>query len=737
MRKSGLYINKVWLFLVGCLMTVTAEVHSQTAEAGKMSAFVRKALKESMCEQPATRGRNAQTVQRRLLAFVKVRDGQSLLKKYDSQVYAQWGDIYIASIPLSNLAALSAEAQVERIEAKASAHQLLDTATIVINALPVYETTPVHQAYTGEGVVVGLMDIGFDLTHPNFYDREITHTRIGAIWDQLSKDTLGRTLPVGREYIGAEAVLAHERSTDGEIQTHGTHTLGIAAGTGHTTPYRGVAFDSDICLVSNIEESDTAYFEPGDKYIHTNALDALGFKYLFDYAERQSKPCVASFSEGYPPYFDEDESLYATVLDSLIGPGRIIVASAGNEGLVNSYVEKQPETKEAGAFILCYEDEAEYRIKGQSEAWLHLYRYGDELREPTAPTDTLTIELGALPYETEVTDSLICSGDTLTLALYRRKSVYQPDDVWFITLQGNLPLYQLSPLALTVEGDHHAELFGHSSAAFRTCYKDSRWQDAKAGHNIIAPSSFKSVISVGATSYRAAMKNMWGGQHKAHDGTVIGRISPYSSTGPTIDGLLKPDVVAPGTYVISSFSHYSPIGYSMMAESDFQGTTYPWGLETGTSMSAPMVAGTIALWLQAKPTLTTNEIREVFHRTCQHPDPEMAYPNYVYGYGEIDAYRGLLDILGADRIEGISLHQPSRLHIYPSEGGFRLMTDTPITETLKVRVYSLSGNCIHETCVYINGTETILPLPSHSSGVFAIQVEASTSELRGSQLVRL
>ena len=734
MRKSGLYINKVWLFLVGCLMTVTAEVHSQTAEAGKMSAFVRKALKESMCEQPATRGRNAQTVQRRLLAFVKVRDGQSLLKKYDSQVYAQWGDIYIASIPLSNLAALSAEAQVERIEARASAHQLLDTATIVINALPVYETTPVHQAYTGEGVVVGLMDIGFDLTHPNFYDREITHTRIGAIWDQLSKDTLGRTLPVGREYIGAEAVLAHERSTDGEIQTHGTHTLGIAAGTGHTTPYRGVAFDSDICLVSNIEESDTAYFEPGDKYIHTNALDALGFKYLFDYAERQSKPCVASFSEGYPPYFDEDESLYATVLDSLSGPGRIIVASAGNEGLEKSYVEKLPETKEAGAFIHCYEEEAEYRIKGDSESRLHLYRYGNETG---LPTDTLTIELSTLPYETEMTDSLICNGDTLTLDLYRRKSVYQPDDVWFVTIYGNRPLHQLSPLALTIEGDHYAELFGYSSAAFQTNDLDARWQDAQPGHNILAPSSFKSVISVGATSYRVAMTNMWGGPHKAHEGTVVGRISPYSSTGPTVDDLLKPDVVAPGTYVISSFSHYSPIQYSMMAESDFQGITYPWGLSTGTSMSAPMVAGTIALWLQAKPTLTTDEIRGVFHRTCQHPDPEMAYPNNIYGYGEIDAYRGLLDILGADRIEGLSLHQPSKLRIYPAEDGLRLMTDTPVKETIKVKVYSLSGTCIHEVSAFIDGTEAILPLPSHVSTVYVVQVEANTQALRGSQLVRL
>ena len=723
------------IYIVSTLITTLAT--AQTAETGKLSTFVRQALRESQQAQLVTRGDDAQAAPHHIIAFVKAHGGTDLLKKHGCQTYAQWGDIHIARIPLSSIAALSAETQVERIEARASARQLLDTATIVINALPVYESTPAHQAFTGEGVVVGLMDIGFDLTHPNFYDRDRTHTRIKAIWDQLSKDTIGSTLPVGRDYIGEEAVLAHARSTDGEIQTHGTHTLGIATGTGYDTPYRGVAFDSDICLVSNIEESDTAYFEPGDKYIHTSALDALGFKYLFDYAEQQGKPCVASFSEGYPPYFDEDESLYAAVLDSLIGPGRIIVASAGNEGLVNSYVGKQPETNEAGAFILCYEDEAEYRIKGQGEAKLHLYRYGDELREPTAPTDTLTIELGALPYETEVTDSLVCSGDTLIMTLYRRRSVYQPDEVWFVTLQGNLPLYQLSPLALTIEGDHHAELFGHSSAAFRTCYKDSRWQDAQAGHNIIAPSSFKSVISVGATSYRAAMKNMWGGQHKAHDGTVIGRISPYSSTGPTVDDLLKPDVVAPGTYVISSFSHYSPIRYSMMAESDFQGTTYPWGLETGTSMSAPMVAGTIALWLQAKPTLTTDEIREVFHRTCQHPDPEMAYPNYVYGYGEIDAYRGLLDILGADQIEGLSLHQPSQLRVYPSEGGLRLITDAPVSASLRIKIYTLSGACIHETSTVLSGTETRIPLPTHASGIYAVQIDTDIQELKGSQLVRL
>lgn len=717
-----------------CFISMMVVSSAQTANSGKLSAFVRQALIESQREKAATRGDEIQVAPRHILAFVKVDGGESLLQKYGCHTYAQWGDIFIARIPLLNLAALSSETQVKRIEASASAHQLLDTATTVINALPLYEATPTHQAYTGEGVVVGLMDIGFDLTHPNFYNRDLTHTRIRAFWDQLSTDTTGSSFPLGRDYIGEEEVLAYARSRDGETQTHGTHTLGIATGMGYDTPYRGVAFDSDICLVNNIESSDTAYFEPSKMYLYTTAMDALGFKYLFDYAEQQGKPCVASFSEGYPPYFDEEDSLYAAVLDSLSGPGRIIVASAGNEGLVESYIEKLAETKEAGAFILCQKEGAEYRIKTSGQPKIHLYRYDGELG---VPSDTLTVELDTLAYETIVTDSLNYNEDTLTLSLYRTHSTYPPDEVWLIYVQGSRTLDKLPPMALTIEGDQHAEIFGKSSAAFQTNDIDPRWQDAQAGHNIFAPGSFQSVICVGATSYRVAMMNMWGNSHKAHEGTIIGRISPYSSTGPAVDGMLKPDVVAPGTNVISSFNHYCPISNYMMAESEFKGITYPWGFETGTSMSAPMVAGTIALWLQAKPSLTTEEIREVFNRTCQHPDPEMDYPNPIYGYGEIDAYRGLLNILGADRIEGLSLHQSSKLRVYPVEGGLRLVTDTSLSETIWIKVYNLSGACIHKTSITINGIEAFLPLPAHAAGVYAIQMDATTPELKGSQLVRL
>ena len=58
----------------------------------------------------------------------------------------------------------------------------------------------------------------------------------------------------------------------------------------------------------------------------------LVFKYIFDYAERMHQPCVINFSEGSSQDFHGYDQLYYELLAKLIGPGRIIVSSAGNDG---------------------------------------------------------------------------------------------------------------------------------------------------------------------------------------------------------------------------------------------------------------------------------------------------------------------------------------------------------------------------------------------------------------------
>ena len=254
-----------------------------------------------------------------------------------------------------------------------------------------------------------------------------------------------------------------------------------------------------------------------------------------------------------------------------------------------------------------------------------------------------------------------------------------------------------------------------------------------------APGCFPAVICVGATTHRLSILNAQGTELKAMQGSQAGLIGPFSSTGPSMNGLTKPDVVAPGMLVVSSFSHYyfdesSTIGYI-----DDHGTSIPWGAYSGTSMSAPVVAGTIALWLQAKPSLTHEDVREIFSRTCRHPEESLTYPNNTYGYGEIDAYRGLLDVLGLTRIEDISLRQASAVRVYPAHGGIRLVFDKAPSASynMKVKVYALSGICIHTEDLHIDGTDAYVKLPAIPSGIYAVQLGSPNHTIHESTLVRL
>ena len=155
-------------------------------------------------------------------------------------------------------------------------------------------------------------------------------------------------------------------------------------------------------------------------------------------------------------------------------------------------------------------------------------------------------------------------------------------------------------------------------------------------------------------------------------------------------------------------------------------------------MSCPVVAGIVALWLQANPTLTGDDVMEVLKRTCQHPDKEMAYPNNYYGYGEIDGYAGLLDILGISKVEAVSRHQPSGVRVWAGQGALHLDFAVRPSSPVTVSLYSLQGTLLFQQQLKATAApEATLPLPVLAAGVYAVQLSGGGSEVTGSQLIRL
>jgi len=102
----------------------------------------------------------------------------------------------------------------------------------------------------------------------------------------------------------------------------------------------------------------------------------------------------------------------------------------------------------------------------------------------------------------------------------------------------------------------------------------------------------------------------------------LGRIADFTSSGPTEDFVFKPDLVAPGININSTY-----LGGDYMTMS-------------GTSMSSPVVAGVCALVKQAKPGLTPQEVKSLLMNTADvllNTDSGMPYPPYLQGAGRVNA----------------------------------------------------------------------------------------------------
>jgi serine protease AprX len=132
-----------------------------------------------------------------------------------------------------------------------------------------------------------------------------------------------------------------------------------------------------------------------------------------------------------------------------------------------------------------------------------------------------------------------------------------------------------------------------------------------------------------------------------HKGTVTRKddeVAPFSSRGPSyIDYAAKPDLVAPGVG-IESLTDGSSLLFSTHSAARLWGSvdtvTQPYLSLSGTSMSAPVVAGAVALMLQANPALTPNLVKAILQYTAEH---RAGYDDLTQGAGFLNA-RGAVQL---------------------------------------------------------------------------------------------
>lgn len=148
------------------------------------------------------------------------------------------------------------------------------------------------------------------------------------------------------------------------------------------------------------------------------------------------------------------------------------------------------------------------------------------------------------------------------------------------------------------------------------------------------------------------------------DEYTVGDIAPFSSysTGCGPDGIVYPDITAPGAILVAGVNKYDTSNYpSSQSSSDeymtigdaSDGSRY--GSMSGTSMATPTATGIMALWLQANPNLTSNQVKGVLNATGVRDSYVNGANSAHFGkYGKLDALAGLKYIAPCEDVPLIS-----------------------------------------------------------------------------------
>ena len=724
-------MRKYFVFALLC-----AALMASAQPSGKLSSLVQRYAMQYQTARTRAAQTGVQPEDTLIPAFVKLAPGtdESLLKKYGCRVLTSAGNIYIAVVPASQVLAMTADDSVVRIEAEEPAKPIMDTTHIIVAADKLqpegYQAAGLPQAFTGKGIVMGITDSGFDYTHPMFRDAE-GKSRIKQAWDIFTGKGAGYG-KIGSLYQQDELVAVKHSPENSTC--HGSHVMGIAAGS-QWQGYRGIAFESDIVaanmsyqgdsvqqklLKADLAKSDLSALEDFDKknVARTNAIDFVALKYVLDYAEEHKQPCVVNCSWTGQTNFSNAYSAQEEFVNSLTGPGRIVVAGVGNDGDTKTYEEKEASETVYKRKLTMNDTEAfiniaieapfkvQFVIEGLSKDTLNLPSETIEQYNKQGLTTISTLDYVLLSG----TAQLQCEADMVP---------------------GNLSLALRAPKALLEEDNEITFILRSDKAArINTTWKDLIFAEKQINspYTIGAPASFKNVVGVGATAFRQAVRNssgIWLYENGNGNTNPMGKVISWSGTGPTLNGLMKPDVVAPGYRIVSAYNNFLNKDCDEYEEStgsivrtdkyDIDGQEYSLMVMDGTSMATPVTSGVIALWLQADPTLTPQRIKEVISRTATHLDNTLEYPNNIYGHGQIDAYKGLLDILNLTGIQGLSQSQPAGISF--SVNG-DMLTAEGAADGTAVTIYNLQGAIVRQTIVQGG----IVSLSGLQKGVYAVQL---------------
>lgn len=571
--------------------------------------------------------------------------------------------------------------------------------------------------YTGKGVVAGFCDIGFDPMHINFTSSDGKSSRIKKIVQY--KEAQGKRIE-----LDTPEEFASWR-TDTLDDNHATHVAGIMAGGYSANGYNGIAPDAEIVATTS-QLSDVGLL--------------AGVEEIIAYARSVGKPAVINLSMGNYTGPKDGSSLFCQYLDRCADDA-IIVLSAGNNG--NRTITMQydfTESKPGMGGRISNNLWDNFDFSGMVDFWSADSRavtltpviYDDAVCQIIHRLPPFTLHDGdikkyATSGYTDEKDGFEDMGPAFSRC-FEGAMIYQggidPEngrynltwrfDVHTKEVSADGPWARYS-IGFELDGapGQHIDIYPDGIRTFLKQFPGGVLPNHKGGFSDLACGH--RTVSVGMSNNRATMHYLDGSSRET--GNTPGHINRNSSYGTLIDGRVMPLTVAPGADIISSASlpyiEANNAGDNVNSlRAIVDGKEYFWVENTGTSMSAPYVAGAIATWLEACPYLTSEDVLSIIRKVNRHDFPDQENPRN--GQGWFDAAGGLRLALATDVSTAlIEESDPLPFRLLTEREGISVIN--PECKEISVEIYTPDGcliNTISDNSPHImipgnDGTRTV------------------------------
>ncbi|MBC8594739.1 S8 family peptidase [Oscillospiraceae bacterium N12] len=663
-------------------------------------------------------------------AFIHLSETDAIfnaLRELEVKVNSRFSGLITACVPINKIEAIAMLDDVKYVETGTPVTIMMDNARTDMKIDELHSGVDLPHPFLGTGVIVGVVDLGIEYGHVNFWNYDQSELRVKRVWNHY--DTTG-TPPQGFNY-GTELTTKDEilnAKYDTDINLHGTHVAGIAAGADTiSNKFYGVAGDADLVFVG--------YDIQRDGMDNVGICD--GMKYIFDYAASVDKPCVINLSLGSYLGSHDGTSTFDKLTDSMVGKGKIVVEAAGNASGKQSHISKTF-TSELSDSLSSF---LGWRISNSREVDI----WGDEGMK-------FTIQLYAYNSSDKIVkktfDVIDASLETGNEKIYKLNGYNGIKGTLSVVSEINplngKPHVFISPDFNRIVGSNYigftirAYSFGRVDAWANedTYFTDLNVSGYTKGDEQGSISDFacgKRNISVGAYVTKNSYIDCDGKEYDTENS--MGDIAPFSSLGPTSDGRMKPDVTAPGAAIVSSVSSYCIFheSYPVINKKIWNDQIYFYNVMEGTSMASPCVAGVVATWLQANNNLTPEDVKSILKKTSIQDSFTGRLPeegSNTWGYGKLNAWEGVKECLKMNP-EGIESETVKPVIILSNDSnGFNLLFTQPSDHT-KISVFDINGRQIYDRQIngVGSGEEIPIRLEGVSSGLYIVKVQSRQSSL--------